>query len=229
MTHPVVLVHGAWHGTWCWERVITGLEAAGIPTYTVALHRGSVAADTAAVQEVIDKAVENTGKNVVVCGHSYAGGVISGLDTTHAASLIYLCGVLPEIGVSIAGTLSQSSPHLSAATVLSEDGRTVTLDPDQVCALFYNNCSEKDQAWARDLLLPQAVSSFFEPVRGIAWLERESTYVICTQDQVISPDSQRHMARHTAWIIEFDTDHSPFLSRPDLVVNLLIEKSRDKS
>ena len=60
-----------------------------------------------------------------------------------------------------------------------------------------------------------------EPVRAAAWRSIMSTYVVCTQDRAIAPALQRDMAKRAGEIIEWDTSHSPFASRPDLVAGLI--------
>jgi hypothetical protein len=68
-----------------------------------------------------------------------------------------------------------------------------------------------------------------EPPPPAAWKQIESTYVVCTDDQTIAPDSQRMMAKHATHVVEWDTSHSPMLSRPELVAGLLADLAGAKS
>jgi len=56
-----------------------------------------------------------------------------------------------------------------------------------------------------------------------AWTQMPSTYVVCTDDRAVHPDTQREMAKHADDRVVWDTSHSPMLSRPDLVADLLAE------
>ena len=68
-----VLVHGAFHGAWCWDKVVPLLDAAGMPSVAVELPFTSFAADVDAVRAALDAA----SGSVVLCGHSYGGAVIT--------------------------------------------------------------------------------------------------------------------------------------------------------
>jgi pimeloyl-ACP methyl ester carboxylesterase len=97
----VVLIHGAWHGAWCWDRVVALLETANIPTVAVDLPGhgasteplGDLYTHTAYVHDLLD----GIDGPIVLCGHSYGGAVISeaaaGVDTVH--HLVYLCAIVP--------------------------------------------------------------------------------------------------------------------------------------
>ena len=60
-----------------------------------------------------------------------------------------------------------------------------------------------------------------------AWREVASTYVVCTRDQAIHPDVQRTMARHADHVVEWDANHSPFVSDPVRVAALLADVATD--
>jgi pimeloyl-ACP methyl ester carboxylesterase len=78
----VVLVHGAWHGDWCWDLLIKQLGAAGLDVATV--DNPSVQSSTASLQDDADNVralLDEIGGPVVLVGHSYGGGVISDAGT----------------------------------------------------------------------------------------------------------------------------------------------------
>src|SRR5947209_6950240 len=72
-------------------------------------------------------------------------------------------------------------------------------------------------------LTPQPMATLSQAPPAVAWRERPSTYVVCTDDNIVHPDLQRVMARRCSSSLEWPTDHSPFLSTPKLVADLLIE------
>src|SRR5581483_10355186 len=101
----IVLVHGAWHGSWCWERVTPLLEKHGLAVRAVDLPsvgakagaNTDLSADAAAVETVLD----TLGGPVVLCGHSYGGMVISRVRPRGIAHLVYVCAFVPLEGQSL--------------------------------------------------------------------------------------------------------------------------------
>ena len=233
----VVLVHGAWHGAWCWERVVEGLTGVGVPAVAVDLPGhgadpgalGDLHADAARVRQVLD---EQDGP-VVLVGHSYGGAVITEAgDHPGVGHLVYVCALALDSGetcISAAGeeaaaaTISHAGrPDLAAGFVPATDG-TVTVDPSVAAAALYNDCDVDTVTWALARLGPQPLVTLQQTPSAVAWRTRPSTYAVCGDDMAIRPDLQRLMAKRCSTAVEWDTDHSPFLSRPELVVDLLAD------
>jgi len=84
----VALVHGAWHGAWCWDKVVAQLADAHVPVIAVDLPFTSFHDDVNAVRKALDTASDR----VVLCGHSYGGAVISEADAgvDSVRHLVYL-------------------------------------------------------------------------------------------------------------------------------------------
>ena len=224
----IVLVHGAWHGSWCWDDVVAGLRARGFVTVAVDLPsrsgQGSIAADAAFVRAVI----EGVAGEVVVCGHSYGGCVITeaaaGLPAvTH---LVYLAALMLDLGESAMRSVeidvAPDSTDLEHAIVVGVDG-TITLDLETAVAAFYADASPEQAAAATAQLTPQPGATLAESVSAVAWRGIPSSYVVCTEDRAVPVAVQRALAERATAVVEWDTSHSPFLSRPDLVVDLLAD------
>lgn len=235
MTTSVVLVHGAWHGAWCFERVLAQLEAAGIPAIAIDLPGhgddpgplSDLHGDSARVREVLD----GLDGDCVLLGHSYGGAVITEAGTHPAVRhLVYLCAFAidgeescmsaavaasAELDISFAGR-----PNLADAIVAQADG-TSTVEPDLAAACFYNDCDAEATAWAIARLGPQPIATLGDVPTAVAWRERSSTYVVCTDDLAVPPDLQRVMARRCTASVDWPTSHSPFLSAPERFVGLL--------
>ncbi len=233
MPATAVLVHGAWHGAWCFDRVLPLLAEAGVPSVAIDLpgHGADTRpltdlhGDAAHVRAVLD-AIDGP---VVLLGHSYGGAVITEAGTHPAvAHLVYLCALALDEGESCAdaavvraATLSHAGrPSLAAGIVTHPDG-TATLRPDSAAACLYNDCDAATVAWAVARLGPQPMANMAQAPGEIAWRSRLSTYVVCSDDQAIHPGLQRILAERCATSIEWDTSHSPFASRPALVSALL--------
>ncbi|MEU0918425.1 alpha/beta hydrolase [Streptomyces cyaneofuscatus] len=212
-----VLVHGLYHRPEHFGPVADGLRAAGFEAVVPELHRGSLAADTAAVQAAVDA----LDRPPLLLGHSYGGSVITGVRG--ARHLVYLAAFAPDSGES-AAALGGASPQLRDAVVPGEgpDG-TTRLDPGRAADVLYDDCPGPLAARAVGLLRPQAPGCG----RGIpehhSWKLIPSTYVVCAGDRAIDPALQRTLAARCTAVREWPTGHSPFVSRPALVVDLVAE------
>jgi pimeloyl-ACP methyl ester carboxylesterase len=236
-----VLVHGAWHGAWCWDRVVAPLEAAGIAVVAIDLPGhgddpgplGDLHGDAARVRGVLD----SMGVPVVLLGHSYGGAVITEAGVHPAvAHLVYLCALAVDADETCA-TAGTSDPAAAAIShegrialastfVPNADGTAITVTREGAAALLYNDCDAESTEWALARLGPQPVVTFQQNPDAVAWRSKPSTYVVCANDQTIHPDLQRILARRCTTSLEWPTGHSPFLCRPELVVDLVSSLAR---
>ncbi|HUB39962.1 MAG TPA: alpha/beta fold hydrolase [Streptosporangiaceae bacterium] len=221
----IVLVHGAWHGPWCWDGVVAELRRLGLQATAVDLPFGGLDADAAAVRAAINTA----GPGCVVVGHSYGGIVISeaaaGLPAV--TRLIYLAAFLTEPD---ADTTALISEKLAGSIVVDERG--ITVDPAAAAEVFYGD-ADPDTAAAMAVRLRPMPMSAIEPsgtdpsgdepaeARPPAWLTVPATYVVCTNDQAIPVEAQREMATRAEKVVEWPTSHTPFVTRPAEVAELI--------
>ena len=214
----VVLVHGAWHGAWCWDEVVSRLSGDGLAVVALDLPSagagGDLYDDAGALRAVLD---ETPGDKVVV-GHSYGGIVITegaaGADGVR--HLVYLTAFMLDEGQSLADITGPTPP---AWQIPTPDGKSLTVsEPRDV---FYNTCAPAVADAAAARLRPQTVASFVEPVRSVAWRDVPSTYVICDRDQAIPVPAQEAMSAHAGTTHRLESDHSPFLTDPDAVAALI--------
>jgi pimeloyl-ACP methyl ester carboxylesterase len=228
MDRTVVLVHGAWHGAWCWEGVIPPLDAAGVPV--VAVDLPSVSSPTATLHDdaaCVRAALDAIDGKVVLVGHSYGGVVISEAGVhPRVAQLVYLCAFALDVGESTQEnslTGGDGPSDLGAAIALA-DG-VLTIDAEQGAAAFYHDCSPEAAGAAIARLRPQSFTALSGKVEAAAWREKPATYVVCTEDRALPVALQRSNAARVGESIDWPTSHSPFLSRPELVADLLVELS----
>ena len=232
----IVLVHGAWHGAWAWERVVPLLAAAGVASRALDLPGhgedagpfGDLHADVARVGETLDE----VDGDAVLVGHSYGGAVITEAGLHPAVThLVYLAAFALDAGESCvnaaadvgAGVIShEGRPNLGAGLITGADD-LITLDPSSAAACLYNDCDADTVDWAVARLGPQPLVTLQGVPTGAAWRTKPSTYVVCGNDMAVHPDLQRIMARRCRSVVEWPTDHSPFLCRPDLVAELLVD------
>ncbi|MCH2170726.1 alpha/beta fold hydrolase [Myxococcota bacterium] len=217
MTTSLVLVHGAFHGVWCWERVAPLCEAAGIPTVCVELHRGSRQADIEALQEEVDHLVEE-GSRVVALGHSLGCLAISELAAASVDHLVFLAG--PALGGGAPDASSAMDPLFFEAVEQRDDG-SMAVSLDHTRALFYHDCSDVDIEWANSKLRPNVNYDVGTLSDDPLWQQVPSTYLVCEQDGVLRPEYQRLVAAMMPAQVFLPTSHSPMLSRPELLAEKL--------
>lgn len=226
MNKPVVLVHGAWHGPWCWNRVTPYLDAADIrwvapdlPSVASASTGANQAEDNKVVRNALDN-LDGTEKAILL-GHSRGGSVITEAGThNRVGHLVYLAAFL---GLANEDTTPYISADLGKCLDIHADG-TTTVKSDLGKAVFYNEHTEQDFAWAAQQLRPQSHKPF-EGESELAWKTKPSTYVVCSSDNALPAAGQRKMATRATTSVEWDSDHSPFVYHPELIANLLINLS----
>ncbi|MBT96245.1 MAG: hypothetical protein CL431_09800 [Acidimicrobiaceae bacterium] len=209
----VMLVHGAWHGSWCWEMVERGLNDIGIETCSVNLPFTGVEDDVAAVE----KAIMKTEKKVILVGHSYGGIVISKAAEAKQKvdHLVYLSAILLESGESM--QLDDSKIKIEI-----DENLLSVVKPEAIISAFYEDVDPSLVASSIKLLRPFPISAGSTGL-GEAWREKPSTYIVCRNDNAVPPSKQFSMARKASRIVEWDCAHSPFFSNPELLITLLSE------
>ena len=218
MTPTLVLVHGAWHGSWCWEPLADALG--DVPVQTIDLPSagndpaalGDLHADAAALRS----ALSNIGGPTVVLGHSYGGAVITEAVTADSGvvHLIYLCAFLLDEGESLAGAVGGTPPPWWDV----RGDHVLVHTPAEV---FYNDVSPELTARSVPRVSAHSLAAFEQPLTIAGWKAVPSTYVICEQDHAIPPFAQEAMAQRAGEVIRMNTGHSPFLSQPQALASLL--------
>lgn len=208
--HPaLLLVHGAWHGSWCWEYVIPLLEERGVRTTAVDLPFSGFESDV----DEVRRAIERSKKPLVVCAHSYGGRVTSAavMDSDKVVHLVYLAASMPT-----KQQLGQYEQSIDADPPPAQ-----WYDEASVREVFYNDCTEQEAAKAFRRLRPMTQVGDLSGLSCRPWEHVPSTYIVCTRDNVLNPLFQLEMARNASDVVCLDTGHSPFLSNPDLLASSL--------
>lgn len=265
-----VLVHGAWHGSWCWSLVIEQLAARDIPSVAVDLEgyglrsqspssRWSRPFDAAAfatektplthvdVSSSASALVEqirriSRGEPSIVVAHSMGGTIATAaaeLAPELFAELVYVTAFTPVSGLP-AGAYAmmpecadnQVNPLLvgdpNAIGALRFD---TTAQRDGLRSCFYNDVDEATADAAIALLSPDqllGVATEAFPVTAERYGRIPITYVLCTDDNALPPPAQRKFIREIdaisatpTTVIEMASSHSPFLSRPGHLADVI--------
>ena len=220
-----VLVHGALHGAWCWERVIPYLEAAPHTSGVLAVDlpgRGQ-RADARPLEEItlddfVAAVVEDIEaadlRDIVLVGHSLAGITIPRVAARlpeRIRRLVFLASVHPAPGESVSDVMQHP---------LSPVSRGIGVE-----TMFCNDLDEETRDWLLGNLggeAPGPMTAAIHPVR--VELAMPSVYIVCEHDEAVPPEIQREQARNggAAEVVSFHSGHSAFASRPRELAELLI-------
>jgi pimeloyl-ACP methyl ester carboxylesterase len=232
-----ILIHGSWHGSWNWHRVVPILENLG--HRAIALDLPGMGRDKTPVQEVtLEKSVQAVCDcidaiegQVVLVGHSKNGIVISQVAEYRPEKiekLVYLAAYLIPNGktqreYSIQDTEGVLKPYVK----LHENGKTSTLDPAIYHEGLYADCDPHIEQLARVLLSAEPVESGMTPLQ----LSPEKfgavprVYIECTLDKAVTPFIQRKMYTEMPCekVFQMESSHSPFFSKPKELVEILLD------
>jgi pimeloyl-ACP methyl ester carboxylesterase len=223
-----MLVHGAWHASWCWERLVPELDVLGHRSLTVDLPSDDPAATYETYADVVVDALSEEDEEVILVGHSMAGMTIPLVaDRRPVRRLVYLCSLIPMPGRSFLEQLGVEPdtvlPEYEAGMEADEQGTGTWTDREVARRVLYADCEEEVARAAFERLRPQAGTPYLQPCALETFPPTRSTYVVCGDDHLVNPDWSRRQAadRAGAELIEMPGGHSPFLSRPRAVADVL--------
>ena len=236
----LVLIHGAWHGAWCWRRVLPGLRAAGHGAHAVTLtgvgERAHLLRPDLRLRDHIADVLglidaEELGDDLVLVGHSYGGLVMTGVADALLARglkprhLVYVDAVTPHPGESWS---SQHAPETVRARVEAAAQRPDGAMPPPDAAVFGLDGADRD--WVNRRQTPQPAGVYqdrldFDAAR-IATLPR--TFIDCTAPALPTIAVMRErVRREPGWqVVELATGHDPMISAPEALVKLLLDCTR---
>lgn len=234
-----VLVHGAWHGGWCWQRVTTALQQDGHRVHAVTLTglgerahllSPSITLDTH-IDDVISAIEVEELHDVVLAVHSYAGMIGTAVADRlgkHLKHLVYVDAVLPAPGESWSSTQSAATQQQRLAAAAGTTRFSFPPPDPEVFGL-----AGADHAWVRRRQTPHPGNTYQAPlafdVQRVAAVPR--TYVSCTEPALATIEPSRLRAQDPAfwggaWLpgssfVEISTGHDPMVSAPAALTDLL--------
>lgn len=221
-----VLVHGAFHGAWCWDKIVPLLEEDGHQVIALDLPgHGKDSTPPAQVtiqsyRDAVCHVLDKLNEKVILVGHSMGGLVISSAAEKRPEKidrLVYIASHIPDQEQSLFQLSTNDPEALPLPAVLSTDQSYLQLDASVIKANFYGECSDEDVALAQEKLGIQPIAPIMASVR----LTKErfgsvtKIYIETLKDKAISTACQRASYTKTpCQVITMDTDHSPFFSKP---------------
>lgn len=237
-----VLVHGAWHGAWCWRRVVDALHAQGHRAFAVTLTGlgdrahllSSLITLETHIADVANTLEAEELQDVVLAVHSYAGMLgtaVADRMPERLRHLVYVDAVVPKPGESWSSTHASATREARlAATQSSPDYSFPPSDP----VLF--GLEGEDLAWVRRRITPHPGHTYQAPLqfdpRRVAGVPR--TFVDCVKPRLGTIDSIRPRVRNAAFwdgawvggggvrIVELPTGHNPMISAPQELTQVLV-------
>ena len=226
-----VLVHGAWHGAWCWKKILPGLWSAGHRAFPVTLsgvgERAHIAPQSVTLATHVDdvagviEAEELSG--AILVGHSYGGIVVTGVAQRlkeRLGHLVYLDAVVPRPGESWSSGHPEETRVARRVAIAANGGVLPPPDP----AVF--GLAGADADWVVRRQTPQPGLVYDAPLHfdaaRVAALPR--TFVSCTSPPLATIDASRARARaEGGWnFVELATGHDPMISMPEALLRVLL-------
>jgi pimeloyl-ACP methyl ester carboxylesterase len=220
------LVHGAWHGAWCWDRLIPELRARGHEAVAMDLPIDQPSRGLTDYAKVVEAALSDG--DTILVGHSLGATVIPLVAAARPVQrLVFLCPVLRRPGRSLAAQSDMDSDvtswDLGGGRDFFDD-ESSAWQPQAAIAAFYQDCDEETANWAASRLRRQYWAYWEEPNPLAAWPPSEYQAVICREDRLVGLEWARRTLPAELGVtpMELPGGHSPFLSRPAELADLLV-------
>ena len=232
-----VLIHGAWHGGWCWYKVVALLEKHGHTVIAPDLPshgRDKTPFSAVSLQGYVDsvgKVIDAQQEPVILVGHSMGGSMVIPQAAEYRPdkirTLVYVAARLLRNGdSSLSDGQGDTESLLLPNLVFDQDRSTATVREEALKEVFYGDYSDEDVALAKALLVPEAVTLLATPIHTSAenFGRLPRVYVECLRDRALPPAVQKkqYTTLPCQKVISMNTSHSPFFSAPgELAAHLM--------
>jgi pimeloyl-ACP methyl ester carboxylesterase len=219
----VVVVHGAWADGSSWQAILGILEDHGLNVIAAPIPLTSLSDDAAA----LNRTIARTRGPVIVAGHAYAGAVIATANDERVKALVYVAALAPAEGETVAQVFYRDEAHPKAPQLASDADGFIWMPDEAFADAFAQNATDEQIALSKAVQRPISVKSIQEPAPAPAWKSKPTWYLLAEQDRMINPKTQRFMAeRMKATVRTFAVDHTPLLTAPEMVADVILEAAR---
>src|SRR3984957_17420099 len=219
----VVLVHGAWADGSCWRNVILPLQRQGLTVTCAPIPLTSLTADIADLHRVL----EGTTGPVVLVGHAYAGAVIAGAKAERVKALVYIAALAPDENETVGEVFYRADPHPEAPQLAPDAHGFIWMSEEGFGRAVAHKASADESRIMAAIQRPISLKCIQEKAPAPGWRTKPSWFLIAEEDRMISPETQRFMAgRMGAKVRSSQVDHSPMLTAPDVVVDVILDAVR---
>ena len=216
----VVVVHGAWADGSSWQAIVGPLEDRGLNVIAAPIPLTSLGDDSATLKRTIAR----TQGPVIVAGHAYAGAVIATVNDERVKALIYVAALAPDEGETVAQVFYRDETHPLAPKLAPDSDGFIWMPDEGFANAFAQNATHGQIALSKAVQRPISAKCIQEPVRRPEWKSKPSWFLIAEEDRMINPKTQHFMAeRMKATVRSFAVDHTPMLTAPDKVVDIILE------
>jgi pimeloyl-ACP methyl ester carboxylesterase len=216
----VILTHGAWADGSSWGKVILPLERHGLRVIAAPIPLTSLTDDVAA----LGRAIERTSGPVTLAAHAYAGSVISAVKHQQIRSLVYVAALTPDKGETVGDVFYRGKPHPKAPQLAPDADGLIWMPEQGFADAFAQNASSETLAILAATQRPIALPCIQEPSPEPAWKTKPSWFLLAEEDRMINPETQHFMAKRMgAKTRSCSVDHTPLVTAPDLVVDVILE------
>jgi pimeloyl-ACP methyl ester carboxylesterase len=216
----VILVHGAWADGSSWSKVIEPLQQRGYRVLAAPIPLTSLSDDRAA----LDRAIERTVGRVILAAHAYAGAVIAASTQERVRALVFIAALTPDEGETVADVFYKEKAHEMAPQLAPTTDGFIWMPDDAFKNAFAQNVSEQQARLLSAVQRPIGVRCIQEKSPKPGWKSKPSWFLIAEEDRMINPATQRfEAARMRAIIQSAKVDHTPIITAPGLVIDLIVQ------
>jgi pimeloyl-ACP methyl ester carboxylesterase len=214
----IVLVHGGFVDGSGWEPVYRSLRNAGHQVDVVQNPTKSLADDVAVTNRVLDQH-----EDVILVGHSYGGAVITEAGNhPNVRALVYIAAFAPDAGESVNTLIADPPPGAPVPPILPPVDGFLFLDRSAFRASFAGDVEPKTAEFMADSQVPWGVDALGGVISNAAWRDKESWYLLTTEDRMIPAEAQRSMSgRAGSTVVEVAASHAVYVSDPASVAAII--------
>jgi pimeloyl-ACP methyl ester carboxylesterase len=219
----VVLVHGAWAECASWGKVILPLQKQGLGVVCAPIPLTSLGDDVAA----LDRVLARVGGDIVLVGHAYAGAVIGASRNDRVKLLVYVAALAPDEGETVSDVFYREPPHAQAPKLAPGNDGYIWMPPDGFEQAFAQDADPDLKSILLATQRPIHVKCIQEKAPRPLWKDKPAWFLIADNDRMIPAKIQHFQAeRMGATARPHAVDHSPLLTAPQTVVEVVLEAIR---